>query len=35
MANLQRFIGPMVITIITLAIVNRVKAIRDLVYPTA
>lgn len=35
MGNLKKFIGPMVLTIVTLFIVNRVKVVRDLVYPAA
>ena len=35
MGNLKKFIGPMVMTIVTLFLINRVKVIRDLVYPAA
>jgi len=35
MGSLKKFIGPMVLTIVTLFIINRVKVIRDLVYPAA
>lgn len=35
MGNLKKFIGPMVLTIVTLFVINRVKVIRDLVYPAA
>ena len=35
MGSLKKFIGPMVLTIVTLFVINRVKVIRDLVYPAA